>query len=66
MSYYHQLIIEATGCRASDCEQIEDVMRDTYSTLDKLDRRTFLREARLSWAAVQELRCVGVLEAPTE
>lgn len=64
MSLYKNLIIEATQCPPGDAKEIEEVMRLTYRTLDHLDRRAFVREAKFSYEAVKimrDTRGVGVL-----
>lgn len=52
-SPYQKLIVEFTGCTPEEAPKVERCMRDTYRTLDGIDRRTFKREAKLSLAAVR-------------
>lgn len=51
LSAYAKMIIEATGCEASDAANVENLMRDQYTTLDHLDRRTFRSTAKAAYKA---------------
>jgi hypothetical protein len=50
--------------QAHDLEQIEEVMRCEYSTLDHLDYQKFARLASNSWLVVKELRADGTYPTP--
>lgn len=58
MNGYHKIIIEATGCNESDCEEIEDYMRDCifHSTLDWQTKAQLKKAARTAWKDIQWMR----------
>lgn len=65
-SAYGLAILESVPeARPEDTYQIEEGMRDRFSTLDHLSYAEFRREARIAWAAVQELRTDGTFTTPT-
>src|SRR5574343_209085 len=51
LTSYQRDIIEVTGCRPEDAEEIEDYMRNAifHSTLDWQSRRQFNRAARMAY-----------------
>lgn len=58
MTTYQQIIIEATGCREEDVQEIEDLMRQVvfHSTLDWQTRDQLEAGAREAWSLLQEIR----------
>ena len=54
---YSQTISEATGqTDQRTLDEIEDLMRDEFHTLNSLSRAKFYRTARACWEAVQFMR----------
>lgn len=49
MNYYSKLIIEATGCSEDAVNEIEELMRDEYSTLNGLSPEKFKRAAKAAY-----------------
>ena len=66
MNFYHEMIAAATGCKKTDLDQIEEVMRTQHSTLDHLTQSQLFKLARESWTVVQELRRDGTFETPND
>lgn len=53
---YTDLIITSTGCTQLDAHEVEQLMRDEYSTLDHLSRQKFVKCAKECWEAVKFMR----------
>lgn len=53
MSYYQKAIIECCGCTAEEAPKVEQLMRDTYRTLDGLSKAAFKKEAKLCLKALR-------------
>jgi hypothetical protein len=55
---YDKIIIEATGCSASEAEGIEEIMRNLifHSTLDWQTRLALEQAARLAHALLRQMR----------
>lgn len=49
---YRALIIESTGCSPLAAAEVEEVMRETYHTLDGLNRKTFVAAAKRAYKIV--------------
>jgi hypothetical protein len=47
---YAQVIIELMGCKPEEAPLVEALMRDTFGTLDAIDRTTFKKEAKIRLA----------------
>jgi hypothetical protein len=60
MSGYAASIIEATGCKPEDVEQVEEIMRASMPTLDHLTKREFNSLARSAAEALPILRSEGM------
>lgn len=58
LTSYQRDIIEVTGCRPEDAEEIEDYMRNAifHSTLDWQSRRQFNRAARMAYKDIIWMR----------
>lgn len=59
LSFYQQLILKATNCQLSDCEEIEDYMRHTVlhdACLDGLSREKFNTTARTAYKDILWMR----------
>ncbi len=50
--------------KPEDTIQIEEIMRDRFSTLDNLTFNEFKKEAKVAWLAVKQLRKEGIFETP--
>jgi hypothetical protein len=60
---YAERIRETTTCDERDVGAVEQLMRDTFGTLDRLDARAFQREAKSAFRAWQSfLRLAGEIE----
>ena len=69
---YGRLIIELTGCQPDEAGGVEQIMRDTFHTLDNLDRARFKKEAKLAlkilhamWAEDELRLALNVLDERT-
>lgn len=53
---YTDLIIKATGCPTAEAKEVEQLMRDEYSTLDHLPLAKFNKCAKECYGAVKFMR----------
>lgn len=53
---FDQELMDITGCSAEDVRKVELLMREKYSTLGDLDRRTFNSAARKAYEVLRFIR----------
>lgn len=52
-SIYKALIMEATKCSEEDAPKVENMMRERWRVLDGLDRKEFIKEAKIAYQMVK-------------
>ena len=64
---YERIILEAVvEATPEDAEQIEEVMRTQFSTLDHLERHELIEYSQEAWEVVKILRKDGIYPTPAE
>lgn len=64
-AYGIAILVAINDAQPEDTHQIEQVMRDRFSTLDHLYFDELSREAKHAWRAVKQLRKEGIFDTPS-